>query len=130
VSPDGKIPQGYGWSAARLPGYAGEAMPNERYLVRLMFEWGGGCFWGGNEAASSAFGVGPIEDRLPLSPATREKLAELSAWHDTSLNRDYPPDPGPWPRSEYERFEKAVGEVLPVLRSELGPVFKIVYVPL
>lgn len=29
-----------------------------RYHLRLMFEWGGGCLWSGNDAARDAFDVG------------------------------------------------------------------------
>jgi hypothetical protein len=98
-----------------------------RYVVRLMFEWGGGCLWCGNEAALSAFDVGPIEDRLPLSAATRGRLAELSAWHDGSLNWESPSDPGPWSPAEEERFERAAAEVLAAVRSEIGEEFEVVY---
>lgn len=38
-----------------------------QFIVRLMFEWGGGCLWGGNDAARATFDVGPIEERLPAS---------------------------------------------------------------
>jgi hypothetical protein len=37
-----------------------------RFAVPLMLEWGGGCLWGGNDAARERFDVGPIEDVLPL----------------------------------------------------------------
>lgn len=68
-------------------------MRAERYRVRLMFEWGGGCLWCGNNIARDKFSVGPIEERLPLSNEVQAMLNELSQWHDTSLNWDYPPDP-------------------------------------
>jgi hypothetical protein len=100
------------------------------FRVRLMFEWGGGCLWCGNDASRERFDVGPIEDRLPLSPAIRRRMNELSAWHDRSLNWDYPPDPGPWPSEEYLRFEAAAAELLADLQRELGPEFDVVYVPL
>ncbi len=102
----------------------------EKHVVRLMFEWGGGCLWCGNGAALDTFGVGPIEDQLPLSPMVHRRLRELSAWHDTSLNWDYPPDPGPWTTEEYERFEQAASGVLEIIRSELGSDFEVVYVRL
>jgi hypothetical protein len=102
----------------------------KRFVVRLMFEWGGGCLWCGNDAARAAFDVGPIEDVLPLSPTTRRRLSELSTWHDGSLNWDYPPDPGPWSPAESEQFERAATEALAVVQSELGPEFEVVYVPL
>jgi hypothetical protein len=101
-----------------------------KYIVRLMFEWGGGCLWCGNHEAREAFDVGPIEDRLPLSAALRGRLVEMSEWHDTALNWDYPPDPGPWKPEEYHRFEQAASEVLAAVRGELGAEFEVVYKPL
>lgn len=99
----------------------------ERYLIRLMFEWGGGCLWAGNDAAYRAFDVGPIEDRLPLSPGTLERLEELSVWHDTALNWDDPAGPGPWLPEEEARFEAAARQMLRALRDELGSEFEVVY---
>ena len=98
-----------------------------RYVVRLMFEWGGGCLWCGNDAARDAFDVGDIEDRLPLSPATRRRLEELSVWHDTALDWDDPAGPSPWPPEEDARFDAAALQMLAVLRAELGPDFEVVY---
>src|SRR5262245_27353637 len=98
-----------------------------RYNIRLMFEWGGGCLWCGNDAARNAFDVGPIEDRLQLSDVICRRLVEMTAWHDGSLNWDYPPDPGPWNPEEYDRFDKAANEVLDAVRRELGPDFEVVY---
>jgi hypothetical protein len=95
------------------------------YRVRLMFEWGGGCLWSGNEAALEAFDVGDIEDRLPLSDETRRRLDELSVWHDTSLDWDDPAGPGPWSADEYERFNRAAAEVLEIIRAELGADFQV-----
>ncbi len=104
---------------------AGEPAP--RYRLRLMFEWGGGCLWCGNQAALDAFDVGHVEDVLPLSAETRRRLEELSVWHDTSLDWDDPAGPGPWPPEEYERFGRAAGEVLERIRAELGPDFEVGY---
>ncbi|HEX2076164.1 MAG TPA: hypothetical protein VHG08_00595 [Longimicrobium sp.] len=101
-----------------------------RYRVRLMFEWGGGCLWCGNDAAREAFDVGPIEDRLPLTPGTRQRLEELSRWHDTSLDRDDPAGPSPWPPGESARFDLAAAELLDRIRAELGPDFQVEYVRL
>ncbi len=95
-----------------------------------MFEWGGGCIWCGNDAARDAFDVGPIEARLPLSSKVTQRLHKLTEWHDRSLNWDYPPDPGPWTREEYEAFEKEAMEALSDIRSELGHDFEVVYKPL
>jgi hypothetical protein len=101
-----------------------------KYVVRLMFEWGGGCLWCGNDAAVKHFDVGPIEDRLPLSLATQQRLIELTEWHDTSLNWEYPPDPRPWPAEEFAKFDVAANEVLTKIQSELGSDFDVVYKPL
>ncbi len=98
-----------------------------RYLLRLMFEWGGGALWCGNPASIDRFGVGPIEDRLPLSTDMRRRLRALSAWHDGALNWEYPPDPSPWPADERERFDRAARAELTLLLAELGPAFEIVY---
>jgi hypothetical protein len=101
-----------------------------RYVVRLMFEWRGGTLWCGNDAALDAFDVGHIEDRLPLSPETREHLERLSVWHDTALDWDDPAGPSPWDADEEARFEAAAAEVLERVRAELGPEFEVVYRPL
>jgi hypothetical protein len=98
-----------------------------RYIVRLMFEWRGGCLWCGNDAALDAFDVGHIEDLLPLSAETRERLEELSVWHDTSLDWDDPAGPGPWDADEYARFAQAAAEILERIRKELGPEFEVQY---
>jgi hypothetical protein len=99
-----------------------------RYVVRLMFEWGGGCLWCGNDAARETFDVGPIEQKLPLSLATRQRLVELAAWHDGALNWESPQEPSPWSAEEWKRFERAATVVLAAVRAELGPEFEVVYV--
>jgi hypothetical protein len=104
----------------------GDGMP-PRYVVRLMFEWGGGCLWCGNDAARDAFDVGDIEDRLPLSAATRRRLEELSVWHDTALDRGHPAGPSPWPPEEDARFDTAALQLLATLRAELGSGFAVGY---
>jgi hypothetical protein len=98
-----------------------------RYAIRLMFEWGGGCLWCGNDAARDAFDVGDIEDRLPLSAETRRRLEELSVWHDTALDWDDPAGPSPWTPDEDARFHAAAAEVLERIRAELGPDFQVEY---
>ncbi|MHC8343692.1 hypothetical protein [Pseudomonas sp. RT6P73] len=99
----------------------------QKFVIRLMFEWGGGVLWCGNEAAREQFSVGPIEDQLPLTDKTRTSLNELTRWHDTSLNWDYPPDPGPWESEEYTRFDSAAHALLATIQIELGSNFEVVY---
>lgn len=95
--------------------------------IRLMFEWGGGALWCGNDVASARFCAGPIEESLPLSLETLARINTFSTWHDTSLNWDYPPDPGPWSAAEYSRFDEAVMDLLTVIQRELGGAFVVVY---
>lgn len=103
---------------------------SDKFSLKLMFEWGGGCIWCGNALAIERFDVGPIEDKLPLSDLVKKRLDELTTWHDQSLNWEYPPDPGPWSHHEKDRFEKAALEILDSIRAELGDSFEIEYVPL
>lgn len=99
------------------------------YTIRLMFEWGGGCIWCGNDAALERFGVGPIEERLSLSEETLRELGILSTWHDKALNWDYPPDPSPWSQEEFEDFEAAALAMRAKLQTELGVCFEVIYEP-
>ena len=101
-----------------------------KYRVRLMFEWGGGCVWCGNEAALSEFDVGSIECKLPLSESLLARLGELSKWHDGALDWDYPPDPSPWSTEERSRFESEATTAFESLKVELGDQFEVVYEPL
>ncbi|HEX2201703.1 MAG TPA: hypothetical protein VHG91_00320 [Longimicrobium sp.] len=98
-----------------------------RFRLRLMFEWRGGCLWPGNAAARDAFDVDYVEDRLPLSGETRQRLEELSVWHDTALDWDDPGGPSPWTPDEEARFERAAAEILERVRAELGPEFQVDY---
>jgi hypothetical protein len=97
------------------------------YTIELMFEWGGGTLWAANEAARSRYDVGALDDVLPLLEKTRGRLEELSVWHDTSLNWDYPPDPGPWSEEEYARFAAAAEEIRAGVQAELGADHAVVY---
>jgi len=100
------------------------------YRLKLMFEWGGGCLWCDDGPTRDARGVGSVEDGLPLSVDLRERLDDLSRRHDTALNWDYPPDPGPWSAGDYAAFDTAAVEMLEHLGRELGPEFSIRYQPL
>jgi hypothetical protein len=96
-----------------------------RFRVRFFFEWGGGWLWCGNDATREFYGVGPIEGKLPISAEILERGDTLSAWHDTSLNWEYPPDPGTWTQEECDQFNTAVADFLVELRRELEPSFEI-----
>jgi hypothetical protein len=99
-------------------------MEQAKYVLTFFFEWGGGCLWPSNDAAYRDFELGPYDlldpCPLPLSAATREQCRRMADWHDTSLNWDYPPDPGPWRQPECDRFHAAVTGLLADIRRELG----------
>jgi hypothetical protein len=100
-----------------------------KYKLRFFFEWGGGCLWPGDTAATSDFGYGPLDapdTNLPLSTETVRRCGELAVWHDTSLNWAYPPDPGPWRQPECDQFNDAVRHLLATIRAELGDQFEVI----
>jgi hypothetical protein len=100
-----------------------------KYQLRYFFEWGGGCLWPGNDAAYHQFGLGPYDVSpcpLPLSVESLTRCKELGSLHDTSLNRDYPPDPGPWQQDQWDRFNALSDQLLADIRDELGSDFEII----
>jgi hypothetical protein len=100
------------------------------FAVWLKFHWGGGCLWYGNDATRDRFGEGPLETQLLLSSYASERLAELSAWHDTAMDWAYPRGPSLWTGAEWMRFERAAADMLAIVRTELGPDFKVEYIPM
>ena len=102
-------------------------MEAPKYHLILVFEWGGGCLWCLNEAARQKFDVGPVETKVGLTTAIRNQMQKLTEWHDSALNWDYPPDPGPWQRAEYEAFDIAALETLQEVEMCLGPKYRIFY---
>jgi hypothetical protein len=82
--------------------------------------------WSGNDAAHDAFGYAIDLADLPLSDHSVARVRKLSDWHDTALNQEYPPDPGPWDADECDRFNAAARQLLTDLKSELGSEFDIV----
>lgn len=101
-----------------------------KYVIRFFCEWGGGCLWAENDGAFAAFGVGPIDLRdpcpLPLTAEVLRRCEELTQWHDTAHNWEYPPDPGPWRQDECDRFNESVKELVDAIRAELGDQFEVV----
>lgn len=101
-----------------------------RYRLRLMFEWGGGCIWGGNDEARDRFGVGPLEHLLPLSDAIRARLSAMSSLHDTALDWADPTAQTPWSEQQVTELAVAASSLRDDLQSELGPDYEIEFVPL
>ncbi|MGL6096004.1 MAG: hypothetical protein ACRC7O_09445 [Fimbriiglobus sp.] len=100
-----------------------------KYVLRYFFECGGcGCLWADNDPAHTEFNCGPLElsGRLPLTSDVPERCAKLAEWYDTSMNRDYPPDPGPRRQSECDAFNAAARELLLAIRAELGTDFDVI----
>ena len=98
-----------------------------RYQIRFSYDWHcGSPFWCVNDAALAKFGDYLIEpEALGLQPQTCERVLVLSDWHDTALNWDYPPDPGPWRQEECDRFNAAVDALLETVRAELSNEYEL-----
>ena len=97
-----------------------------KHRLRYFYEWS--CFplWSANDAARDAFDYAIDLADLPLSNETVDHIGKICEWHDTAMNQDYPPDPGPWDADECDRFNAAARQLLIDLRAELGPEFEIV----
>ncbi len=90
--------------------------------ARFFFDAGSGTvLWG--SPGDDKFAVDLSE--LPVSQALRDDLENLAALYDTSLNWDYPPDPGPWREPRCRAFNLAVRQVIQRLRQELGQSWRI-----
>ncbi|WP_433317755.1 hypothetical protein [Micromonospora chersina] len=89
--------------------------------ARFFFDAGsGGVLWPTAPENWDAWGNPVRLEALPISVALRDELTQLIEWYDTSLNWDYPPDPGPWREPECRAFNAAVRRALDQLRTELG----------
>jgi len=97
-----------------------------KYQLRYFYDWSCLSLWSGNDAARDAFGYDIDIADLPLNADTATRVREICVWHDTALNQDYPPDPGPWDADECDRFNAAAKKLLADLRSELGTEFEII----
>lgn len=96
-----------------------------KYRLRLRFEYGGGCLWGIDPPAQEAFGNPADPYRLPISAKTRQLIERLETRFESSLNWDYPPDPGPWRQPECDRFNSDTLLLFDRLRQELGENFEL-----
>lgn len=102
----------------------------QKYKLKLLFEWGGGCLWCNDTFTRDAYDVGPVEEKLCLSESTLKRLGEMQVWHDTALDWNNPAGPSPWSVEEFENFEKAVAEIKVKIEKELGAKFELEYIQL
>ena len=97
-----------------------------RYIFRYFFDPGSGiCLWSDNDAAREKFDYAVELSKLGLPDNFLRQAIHLTAWYDTSLDWSNPPNPSPWPESEFVRFHEASQKFLSMLRQELGPDFEI-----
>ena len=97
-----------------------------KYQIKYLFEYGTGCLWSADEYTSDRFDWYIDPEKLPLSPETIARIYELADWYQSSLNWEYPPDPSPWEREEWDRFNQAADELFHTLQMELGEGFAVV----
>ena len=97
------------------------------YLLRFLDDYGSGWLWAGNAAAFAAFDVGPLDDALPLSPATRAESEALSILHQGTLNMDDPLSPLPLSPAFCDDFNHRVRALFDTLQAELGPGFRLLF---
>ncbi|MER5385148.1 hypothetical protein ABT040_33565 [Streptomyces sp. NPDC002688] len=68
----------------------------------------------------------PVPAGAPADrPATRAELARLSAWYQSSIDWNDPPDPSPWSDRKRQLFKEQAHTALETLRSELGQGWKV-----
>jgi hypothetical protein len=98
-----------------------------KYRLRYFFDAGAGvCLWAANDAARESFDYAVDATALPLPDNTRRRVSSMCAWFDTSLDWSYPPGPSPWGVEEGAQFKAEAGELLALLRGQLGEEFEII----
>jgi hypothetical protein len=100
-------------------------------VLRYYFEYGvDTALW--PEDLDSPFGYPCDPQRLPVPQHTRDEITRLACWYQSSMNQDYPPDPGPWGEVERTCFNTAARALLAALRRELPDSCRVEdrYVPL
>jgi hypothetical protein len=96
------------------------------YKLRYFFDPGSGiCLWSANDLARETYGYAVNHEALGLPPAVGNRIAELIALFDTSIDWDCPMNPSPWSNAELAGFQAAAAELLQSLKGCLGSDFEI-----
>ena len=98
-----------------------------KYKLKYMFDLGSGvCLWATNESALKRFGDYPIEtELLPVSDDLKERLYQVIACYDESIDWNDPGAGSTWSLQEEESFVKMANSVYESLCDELGPDFDV-----
>jgi hypothetical protein len=97
------------------------------YRVRFSFDAGAGiCLWAANDATRERYGYAIDAASLPIPESLGQRLVALIADYDSSVNWDYPPDPGPWDPPRESQFQEHATQVLALLRETLGAEYEVV----
>jgi hypothetical protein len=104
-------------------------MKEPQYKIRYFFEFGasGPCLWSANDEARAKYGYPIAPEKLPLLPATIQRIHEMGKWFQDSLNWQSPLDPGPWRQEECDRFNDAARKLFDQIQAELGEQFALSY---
>lgn len=97
------------------------------YQLRFFDDYGSGWLWAGNDAARATFGYGPLDDQLPLSPATRTEAESLSELHHSTLNWADPMTPLPLSTAFCTDFNIRTRALMAAVQADLGPDFALVF---
>jgi len=90
--------------------------------IKLMWDYNCSPLWHHREED-----VGDIDpNTLPLSTATKDRLEAWAAFPDAKLDRNYPPDTV-WTDEESAAHEAEGRALWRLLRTELGPNFRVAY---
>lgn len=97
------------------------------YTLRFFDDYGSGWLWAGNDAAFAAFEVGPLDEKLPLSAATRAEADALSTLHHSTLNMADPLSPLPLSPDFCADFNTRTAALFRAMQADLGPGFMLIF---
>lgn len=105
-------------------------MIKELYKLKFMFDWGSGvCLWSANKCAEDKFGDYPIiSSELPVSEELKEKLDELTGWHDEALNWKDPAGELLWDDTQICEFLMAAKKIYLAVCDELGEEYEVEFI--